>query len=64
VINGSAGYLHLISQKKILVADYEKLLGLDTLWHIAVESETDRSREDSMDLLVDLHLKFTPQVSP
>jgi len=40
------------------VRDFTKLEGIDTLRHIAVESENDRSREDSMDLLVDLHLKL------
>jgi hypothetical protein len=46
------------NNKKIIVIDFTKLLGLDTLWKIAVESENDRSRDESMDLLVDLHLKF------
>jgi hypothetical protein len=36
------------------------LVGLDTLRRIAVETENERSREESMDLLVDLHLKFDP----
>lgn len=41
--------------------DHIALIGLDTLRRIAVESENDRSREESMDLLVDLHLKLDPQ---
>jgi hypothetical protein len=40
------------------VINYENLQGLDTLWKISVESENDKAREESMDLLVDLHLKF------
>jgi len=44
------------------VREYANLVGLDTLKRIAVESENERSREESMDLLVDLHLKFDPQI--
>jgi hypothetical protein len=40
------------------VIQYDKLIGLDTLWRIAIESENEKSRDESMDLLVDLHLKF------
>jgi hypothetical protein len=42
------------------VKNHARLIGLDTLRRIAVESENDRSREESMDLLVDLHLKLDP----
>lgn len=63
VINRSIGVIES-SQKKILVKEFAKLHGLDTLRHIAVESENDRSREDSMNLLVDLHLKFDSQITP
>ena len=45
------------------VVDYKSLIGLDTLWRIAIESENDKVREESMDLLVDLHLKFDGRVS-
>ncbi len=45
-----------------MVRDYEKLEGLDTLKHISVLTENERSREESMDLLVDLHLKFDTKV--
>ena len=47
----------------MIVVDYKKLIGLDTLWSIAVESDNERSREDSMDLLVDLHLKLDPKMN-
>jgi|LauGreDrversion4_2_1035121.scaffolds.fasta_scaffold1506409_2 hypothetical protein len=42
----------------MMVRDHAKLEGLNTLKHIAVETENERSREESMDLLVDIHLKF------
>jgi hypothetical protein len=37
------------------------LIGLDSLKRIAIESENERSREESMDLLVDLLLKFNSE---
>jgi hypothetical protein len=40
------------------VLNYDNLVGLETLWKISVESENEKAREESMDLLVDLHLKF------
>jgi hypothetical protein len=40
------------------VWEYEKLIGLEPLRQIAIESENERTKDDSMDLLVDLHLKF------
>jgi hypothetical protein len=45
-------------RRKLRVVSYEKLIGLDTLWKISIESEAEKSREESMDLLVDIHLKF------
>ena len=45
------------------VINHSKLIGLDTLWRIAVESENEKSREESMDFLVDLHLKFDQSIS-
>ena len=41
--------------------DHQNLIGMDTLKRIAVESENERSREESMDLLVDLLLKVDNQ---
>ena len=40
---------------------YNSKIGMDTLKRIAVESENERSREESMDLLVDLLLKVDNQ---
>lgn len=42
------------------VINYDKLIGLDILWKISIETENDKAREESMDLLVDIHLKFDP----
>lgn len=57
LINKAYGFIEA-TQKKIIVSDYEKLIGLEPLRQIATESENERTRDDSMDLLVDLHLKF------
>lgn len=46
--------------RRILVRDHAGLIGLDTLRRMALETENERSREESMDLLVDLHLKLDP----
>lgn len=46
-----------VLRKKIRVVNFENLIGLETLWKIAIESENEKSRDESMDLLVDLHLK-------
>lgn len=40
------------------VLSFDNLIGLDTLWRMAIESENEKSRDESIDLLVDLHLKF------
>ena len=45
------------------VVDFNHLIGLDTLWRISIESENDKVKEESMDLLVDLHLKFDNRVT-
>jgi len=58
VINSHEGFLDQQSHKKLHVTEYDKLIGLETLRRIAVETENERSRDESMDLLVDLHLKF------
>ena len=47
----------------MFVINYDQLIGLDTLWHIAIESENDRVKEESMDLLVDLHLKLDGRIN-
>lgn len=50
-------------RKKLRVVHFNNLIGLDTLWSIAIESENEKARDESMDLLVDLHLKFDQSVS-
>ncbi len=45
------------------VTNYQNLIGLETLWKISIECENDKPREESMDLLVDLHLKFSHTVT-
>lgn len=57
VINQQEENLEVI-RRRMRVVNYDKLVGLDTLWSIAIESDNDKAREESMDLLVDLHLKF------
>lgn len=42
----------------MIVKGFDHLIGLEPLRQIAIDAENDRIREDSMDLLVDLHLKF------
>ena len=42
---------------------FEKLIGIDTLWRVSIECENEKSREEAMELLVDLHLKFDQVVS-
>ncbi|CDW78729.1 UNKNOWN [Stylonychia lemnae] len=52
-----------IQRKRMRVINHDKLIGLDTLWRMAVESENEKSKEESMDLLVELHLKFDQSLS-
>lgn len=57
LINKVYGFIEA-TQKKVIVCFYDKLIGLEPLRQIAIESENERIKDDSMDLLVDLHLKF------
>lgn len=41
-----------------MILHFERLIGLETLYRITIESESDRVREESIELLVDLHLKL------
>ena len=61
VINKQEEFLEVL-KRKMRVISYKNLIGLDTLWRIAIESENEKSKEESMDLLVDLHLKFDATV--
>jgi hypothetical protein len=62
VINKQEEFIE-IQRKRLRVVDFNQLIGLDTLWRISIESENDKVREESMDLLVDLHLKFDNRVT-
>jgi len=44
--------------RSLFVVNFGRLIGLDTLWQITVESENEKVKVESMDLLVDLHIKF------
>jgi hypothetical protein len=43
----------------MFVKSFDSLIGIDSLWSIAVECQNERSRVDTMELLVDLYLKQT-----
>lgn len=45
-------------RKQIKVINFKDINGKDPLWKMALESENEKGAEESMDLLVDLHLKF------
>jgi hypothetical protein len=50
-------------RKKMKVVAFEKILGLEALWKISIENENEKAREESMDLLVDIHLKLDIQIA-
>lgn len=45
-------------KKKIKVLKFDDLLGMETLWKIALHSPHEKVKEVVHELLVDLHLKF------
>lgn len=45
-------------KKKIKVLKFDDLLGMETLWNIALHSPNEKVKEVVHELLVDLHLKF------
>jgi hypothetical protein len=52
-------------KKKIKVLRFNQLLGMDTLWQIALTSQNEKVKQLVHELLVDLHLKFDhPNVTP
>ena len=53
-----------MSGKKIEVTDLEHLIGLDSLWTISLVTENERAREESRELLVDLHLRLDSGYKP
>ena len=58
VINKQEGFIEQFNRRKIMILHFERLIGLETLYRITIESESDRVREESIELLVDLHLKL------
>lgn len=45
-------------KKKIKVIRFDQLIGMDTLWQIALHAGSEKVKEVVHELLVDLHLKF------
>lgn len=44
--------------KQVEVVNFEQLAGMDSLWCISVEAQNERARDESRELLVDLHLRL------
>lgn len=59
-INRDEGNLD-ISRKKVEVIDFEQLLGMDSLWQICFDSQNEKAREESRELLVQIHLRLSEQ---
>lgn len=47
-----------------MVVNFEELVGLDSLWRISFECENEKAREESRELLVDLHLRLDGSYTP
>ena len=45
-------------KKKLEIKEFEQLVGLDTLWQLCFESQNEKAREESRELLVDIHLRL------
>ena len=46
------------SRTKVKVINFEKLLGMDALWKMAIQTKNEKAKEIIQELLVALHLKF------
>ena len=62
MINSHEQFLNL-SRGKLKVLEFEKLIGMDALWKMALLSQNDKAKEISQELLVALHFKFDNQVA-
>ena len=58
VINRQEGSLDS-SSRTLEVVDLSALIGVDCLWNMALQSETEKIREETRELLVDIHLKLS-----
>lgn len=45
-------------KKKLEIKEFEQLVGLETLWQLSFESQNEKAREESRELLVDIHLRL------
>jgi len=48
-------------KNKIKVLEFDKLIGMDALWKMALFTQNDKAKEISQELLVNLHLKLDSQ---
>jgi hypothetical protein len=63
LINREEGHLDH-GRRKVEVCGFEQLIGVDSLWRIAFEGDNGKARDDSRELLVDLHLRLGPGYEP
>ena len=59
-INKAEGNINML-KKKIKVFKFHDILGIETLWKIALHSPNEKVKQIVHELLVDLHLKFDHQ---
>jgi len=57
LINREHGFIQQ-QRKKIEVTKFEDMIGMDSLWQISIDSENERARDESRELLVDIHLRL------
>jgi len=57
LINQEEGHLDQY-RRRVEVHNFENLVGLDSLWRITFDSDNEKAREESGELLVDLHLRL------
>jgi hypothetical protein len=60
LINKEEGHLEH-GRRKVEVGAFEHLIGVDSLWRISFDGENGKARDDSRELLVDLHLRLGPR---
>jgi len=52
------------SHSTFKVVNFKELLGVGHLWDITIQSEVDRTRDEAIDFLVDVHIRQDPRVPP